>query len=174
MNYSKIVLFDLEMCCWDDREPRTGEIIEIGIAEIDLIAQKTTRTAQYYVKPEHDQVSEFCTELTGITPRIITKQGRPLSEVLKTIKKNFGSNKIFGAWGRDDLTILNECDIKGLQRPFTEYINVSAIYNMSQRSKNTKISMLNAMQEKGLSFEGRQHSGLTDAMNLARLGLIIL
>jgi inhibitor of KinA sporulation pathway (predicted exonuclease) len=174
MNYSKIVLFDLEMCCWDDREPRTGEIIEVGIAEVDLIKQEITRTAQYYVKPDNDDVSAFCTKLTGITPAIIGKKGRPLADVLKTIKKNFGSNKMFGAWGRDDLTIFNECDTKGLQRPFIEYINVSAVYNISVRSKKTKISMVDAMWEKGLNFEGRQHSGLIDAINLARLAIKIL
>jgi hypothetical protein len=35
MNYTKIVLFDLEMCCWKDTK-KIGEIIEIGLVVVDL------------------------------------------------------------------------------------------------------------------------------------------
>ena len=47
MNYTRIVCFDLEMCCWDDeRKARTGEIIEIGVAELDLQSGEIVRRAQ--------------------------------------------------------------------------------------------------------------------------------
>ncbi len=76
MNFNRVVCFDLEMCCWNvDGKGTTGEIIEIGLAEIDLAKQEIVKRAQYYVKPEKDEVSLFCTELTGITPRKIEKQG---------------------------------------------------------------------------------------------------
>ena len=91
MNYQRIVCLDLEMCCWDDgRDPRTGEIIEFGLAEVDLIEGKVIKRAQYYVKPDTHEVSEFCTELTGITQKIVDKQGRPFADVLATVTKNFG------------------------------------------------------------------------------------
>ncbi|GAM75544.1 hypothetical protein JCM19241_3456 [Vibrio ishigakensis] len=60
------------------------------MAEIDLAKQEIVKRAQYYVKPEKDEVSLFCTELTGITPRKIEKQGRPLDSVIKSMIKNFG------------------------------------------------------------------------------------
>ena len=82
MNYQKIVFFDLEMCCWNEGDKSTGEIIEIGLAEVDLVKMEIIKRAQYYVKPENDEISRFCTELTGITPKTIKRQGRPLSEVL--------------------------------------------------------------------------------------------
>lgn len=68
MNYNRVVCFDLEMCCWNENGVGTiGEIIEVGLAEIDLTAGEIVKRAQYYVKPEHDEVSLFCVELTGIT-----------------------------------------------------------------------------------------------------------
>ena len=72
MNHNRVVCFDLEMCCWNENGiGKTGEIIEIGLAEIDLTSGEIVKRAQYYVKPEADEVSQFCTELTGISPRKI-------------------------------------------------------------------------------------------------------
>ncbi len=60
MNFNRVVCFDLEMCCWNvDGKGTTGEIIEIGLAEIDLAKQEIVKRAQYYVKPEQDEVSFF-------------------------------------------------------------------------------------------------------------------
>lgn len=124
MNYNRVVCFDLEMCCWNENGVgTTGEIIEIGLAEIDLAAGEIVKRAQYFVKPEKDEISLFCAELTGITPRKIEKQGRPLAEVIQSMVKNFGgSNKIYASWGRDDLILLNECREKG---PFCPVPRVS-------------------------------------------------
>lgn len=173
MNHNRIVCFDLEMCCWNkDGVGTTGEIIEIGLAEIDLVKGEIVKRAQYYVKPEHDEVSLFCVELTGITPRKIEKQGRPLSEVLKSMIKNFGgSNKIYAAWGRDDLILAKECADKGLDVPFNEYVNLATIYRMQNRLKEKRIGHKAAQEAKGIDWEGRQHSGYVDAYNLAKLAL---
>lgn len=84
MSYTKIVCFDLEMCCWETEEEtgkKTGEIIEIGLCKIDLEKREIVKRSQYYVKPEKDEISKFCTKLTGITPSIIAKQGRSLSSL---------------------------------------------------------------------------------------------
>lgn len=61
MNHNRIVCFDLEMCCWNENGVgSTGEIIEVGLAEIDLSKGEIVKRAQYYVKPEHDEVSVLC------------------------------------------------------------------------------------------------------------------
>ena len=175
MNYSRMVCLDLEMCCWDDgREPRTGEIIEIGLAEIDLKKGEVVQRTQYYVKPEWDEVSSFCTELTGITPRMVNRQGRPLADVLKTVEHKFGAaNKIYAAWGRDDQVLLKECQAKGIRYPFREFMNLATLYRMRQRTK-ARFGHKKAMEIEGLGWEGRHHSGGDDAYNLARLALHIL
>ena len=67
----------------------TGEIIEVGLAEIDLNKREIVKRAQYYVRPEHAAISAFCFELTGITPRKVQKQGRLSEDVLKSMIKNF-------------------------------------------------------------------------------------
>ena len=176
MNFNRIVCFDLEMCCWNvDGKGTTGEIIEVGLAEIDLQVGEVVRRAQYYVKPEEDQISLFCVELTGITPRKIEKQGRPLEGVLKSMIKNFGgTNKIYAAWGHDELILKKECEAKGIEFPFVEFINLATLYRIKSRKKNDRMGQRKAMEELNLEWEARQHSGYVDAYNLAQLALKIL
>ncbi len=176
MNHNRVVCFDLEMCCWnEDGVGTTGEIIEVGLAEIDLVKGEIVKRAQYYVKPETDEVSLFCSQLTGITPRKIEKQGRPLEEVLKSMVKNFGgTNKIYAAWGRDDLVLRQECLDKGIDTPFNEFINLATLFRIQNRLKDKRIGHKAAQESKGIEWEGRQHSGYVDAYNLAKLALTML
>ncbi|WP_064607462.1 3'-5' exonuclease [Photobacterium sp. J15] len=171
MNFNRIVCFDLEMCCWnDDRESRTGEIIEIGVAELDLVSGEIVRRAQHFVKPEHDEVSQFCTELTGIKPEVIKKNGKPLATILKSIEKKFGGrHKIYAAWGRDDQILQAECEEKGIKVPFTEYLNMATLFRLQRHVNNKRCGQRAAMEMAGVKWEGRQHSGYDDAYNLARL-----
>ncbi len=176
MNHNRLVCFDLEMCCWNENGVgRTGEIIEIGLAEIDLVKGEIVKRAQYYVSPEKDEVSKFCSELTGITPRKIEKQGRPLEQVIQSMIKNFGGrNKIYAAWGRDDQILFSECEEKGIDLPFSEFINLATLYRMQNRLKDKKIGHRAAQEAAGIEWEGRQHSGYIDAYNLAKLALNML
>ncbi|PMH46555.1 exonuclease [Vibrio sp. 10N.286.49.B3] len=176
MNHNRVVCFDLEMCCWNvDGVGTTGEIIEIGLAEIDLATNSIVKRAQYYVKPEKDEVSLFCFELTGISPRTVEKQGRPLADVIKSMVKNFGGpNKIYAAWGRDDQILFNECKEKGLDAPFKEFINLATLYRIQNRMKEKRIGHKAAQENKNIEWEGRQHSGYVDAYNLGKLALTML
>lgn len=176
MNFNRVVCFDLEMCCWNvDGKGTTGEIIEIGLAEVDLAKQEIVKRAQYYVRPEQDEVSLFCTELTGITPRKIEKQGRPLESVIKSMIKNFGgANKIYASWGRDDLIFQAECKAKGIDFPFVEFLNLATLYRMQHRLKDKRIGHRAAQEALNIEWEGRQHSGYTDAYNLAKLAMKML
>ena len=176
MNHNRVVCFDLEMCCWNENGVgTTGEIIEVGLAEIDLGKGEIVKRAQYYVKPEQDEISMFCVELTGITPRKIEKQGRPLADVIQSMIKNFGgSKKIYASWGRDDLILAKECRAKGIDMPFKEFINLATLYRIQHRLKEKRIGHRAAQEHVGIDWEGRQHSAYVDAHNLAKLALKIL
>lgn len=169
-DYSKVVCYDMEMCCWDEGDRRVGEIISIGIVELCLLTGRKLRDAHYYVKPDEDRVSEFCTQLTGITPAMVSKQGRPLHKVLETIKQKFGgSKKTYVAWGNDTEYLGEQCKWKGIENPITTSINAALLYMIKVRHNGSQVSMVKAMEEAGLSFEGRQHNALVDATNLSRL-----
>lgn len=166
-NLNQIICFDLEMCCWEDKP--SGEIIEIGICQINLNTMKIEKEAQYFVKPEKDEISEFCTNLTGYTQSFINKNGRPLEEVLNTIKKNFGFNKTYFSWGRDDIVLMNECESKKIDFEIYEIVNFSFIYNFLFNNSNERKSQIEAMNKFKVIEEGKRHQGIDDAKNLAKL-----
>jgi inhibitor of KinA sporulation pathway (predicted exonuclease) len=171
-DYTKIVCFDLEMCCWDDPEQArdVGEIISIGLVEMCLATGKQLRTAEYIVKPEKDTVSSFCTKLTGITQAQVDKQGKPLEKVLERIKAKFGgAHKVYVAWGNDAFVLDEECAEKGFFSPITNSINAALLFMVKHRHNGGRIGMKKAMTQYGLDFEGRQHNALVDAKNLAKL-----
>jgi inhibitor of KinA sporulation pathway (predicted exonuclease) len=171
MNYKKLIVFDMEMCCWNDgRKPSTGEIIEISFAIIDIETLTVSKRVQFYVKPDNDLISPECEELTGISQSKINKMGRPLVEVMSSIKKSVGGKKsVFASWGRDDLYLFNECNNKGISEPFYENINIATLYGIKHQTNSHSISLDNALKEYGLKFEGRKHSAHADAYNLAKL-----
>lgn len=175
MNYHNIVCFDMEMCCWDDGRP-TGDIIEIGIAEFNVVDRDIKRRSQYYVTNENDEISPFCTELTGITQKMIDKQGRPLGDVVESMTERYGGwGKVYAAWGRDDQVLFHQCRQKEIKLPFREFINLSILYKIHQRTRDGKrFGLKKALAQQKLEFEGTQHSAYDDAYNTARLALTFM
>lgn len=170
----KALFVDCEMTCWENGVPPEGmrqEIISIGVIEIHTAPQTIIREAEYFIKPKDSMLSDFCTELTGITPEILKQKGRPFPEVMRTLAKNFGSNKLWMAWGGDRDVLLNEAEHHGTEMPFSrDYINLSALFGIMLGTEE-KLSLDKALQRFDLQFEGRRHGALVDARNLAYLWL---
>ncbi|KFW04695.1 ERI1 exoribonuclease 2, partial [Eurypyga helias] len=146
-----------------------------------------------YVQPqEHPVLSEFCTELTGITQNQVD-EGVPLniclSQFLKWIQKIQNEKKIifssdisspstseanpctFVTWTDWDLGVClqYECKRKQLRKPdiLNSWIDLKATYRAFYNRKPKGLS--GALQDLGIAFAGREHSGLDDSRNTARL-----
>ncbi|XP_051661718.1 ERI1 exoribonuclease 2 isoform X2 [Manacus candei] len=146
-----------------------------------------------YVQPqEHPLLSEFCTELTGITQDQVDK-GVPLniclSQFMKWIQKiqkekkiifspdtesNFSSEAkacTFVTWTDWDLGVClqYECKRKQLRKPdiLNSWIDLKATYRAFYNRKPKGLN--GALQDLGIAFVGREHSGLDDSRNTARL-----
>ncbi|NXK07459.1 ERI2 exoribonuclease, partial [Herpetotheres cachinnans] len=146
-----------------------------------------------YVQPqEHPILSEFCTELTGITQNQVDA-GVPLniclSQFLKWIQKMQKEKKIifttdtqsnstseakactFVTWTDWDLGVClhYECKRKQLRKPdiLNSWIDLKATYRAFYNRKPKGLS--GALQDLGIAFAGREHSGLDDSRNTARL-----
>lgn len=167
IDYSKVICFDMEMCCWDDQR-QIGEIISIGLCELNLVTGEIAREAHYFVKPRADEVSPFCTGLTGITQRMVDKQGRPLRAVLETIAKNYGSKRPYVAWGTDADYLANQCRALDATSPLVTSIDLGLLYKIRRRSDRS-VSLKAALDHAGIEFHGTAHNALVDAVNLARL-----
>ncbi|NXI57149.1 ERI2 exoribonuclease, partial [Chloroceryle aenea] len=146
-----------------------------------------------YVQPqEHPILSDFCTELTGITQNQVD-EGVPLniclSQFLKWIQKLQKEKKIlfstdtlsnstseakacsFVTWTDWDLGVClqYECKRKQLRKPdiFNSWIDLKATYRAFYNRKPKGLN--GALQDLGIAFAGREHSGLDDSRNTARL-----
>lgn len=198
MAKDKILVIDLELTCYEDNkfpEKEVPDIIEIGIAEIDIRKKEIIRRKQFYVKPERSTISAYCTSLTGITPQIIRKQGIDFKEACRLLIQKFGStNKAWAGFGDDILSFKSQVEYM-LYEQLKEYIQNSK--NPEQTEQNIwyndptsysyidisllaksrtwdSLSLDKTMEKMGLQFIGRKHSAYDDAYNTARVLLELL
>jgi len=63
-----ICILDFEANCMKKGVPEPQEIVEFPVLLVDASTGDVRDTFHRYVKPDvHPKISEFCTELTGIT-----------------------------------------------------------------------------------------------------------
>ena len=165
----RAVFADLELTCWEG-EPPVGEaceIIQIGVAEIDLCDLELRRTFSRIVRPTESRISEFCERLTGITPAI-AKSGRPFAEVARSLCREFGATPWY-AWGDDQSALAAAARRHDCEMPLSgTQLNLSGVFHQLFGLRR-KYALDEALTHLGLAFEGRQHDALDDAINTARL-----
>ncbi|NXF03023.1 ERI2 exoribonuclease, partial [Smithornis capensis] len=191
--FAFLVVLDFEATCWGDRERRGPEIIEFPAVLLNTSTGEIESEFHKYVQPqEHPILSAFCTELTGITQNQVD-EGVPLniclSEFMKWIQKVQKEKKItfntdtqsnfsleakactFVTWTDWDLGVClhYECKRKQLRKPniLNSWIDLKATYKAFYNRKPKGLN--GALQDLGIDFVGREHSGLDDSRNTARL-----
>jgi inhibitor of KinA sporulation pathway (predicted exonuclease) len=73
-NQELLNVVDVEATCWAGEPPdwlggakQASEVIEIGLTVVDLAAGQRLARHKILVRPQRSAVSDFCTELTGLT-----------------------------------------------------------------------------------------------------------
>lgn len=168
----RILVVDFELTCWEKDQPEgeVSEIIEIGLSEVDIETLTIKKTDSYLVLPEYSTISEYCSNLTGITTQRMKKQGRALSEVSNALKKNWGSaSKAWMAWGNDREAILLDCIRKKIENPFSEaFHNIGQQFTMMSGS-TTSIGLNKAFEIMDMQRTGTAHTAGGDAQDTAIL-----
>ncbi|XP_040611390.1 ERI1 exoribonuclease 2 isoform X1 [Mesocricetus auratus] len=191
--YDYLIVIDFESTCWKDgKHHNSPEIIEFPAVLLSTATGEIESEFHAYVQPqEHPVLSEFCTELTGIK-QVQVDEGVPLkiclSQFCKWIHKIQQQKKIilatgdsepstevklcaFLTWSDWDLGVCleYECRRKQLLKPvfLNSWIDLRATYKLFYKRKPKGLS--GALQEVGIEFSGREHSGLDDSRNTALL-----
>ena len=167
------LVLDVEETCWEGDPPvgMAPEIIEIGVAELDLRELVVLREASLLVRPVRSVVSDSCTRLTGHTADDLRRKGRPIAEVLRTFSKNFGpSKKVLMSWGDDWKELARDAELAGVTNPFPReaFQNIGQMFTLLSGSK-TRLGLTAALEAAELGFDGVPHRGVDDARNTARL-----
>jgi len=98
----EILIVDIEATCWEGSNPdgMENDIIEIGIALLNVQTGEISENRGILVKPERSEVGEFCTKLTTITPQMIIDDGVTFREACSILKKEYSSqNRAWASFG---------------------------------------------------------------------------
>ncbi|MEE6497699.1 hypothetical protein FKM82_002815 [Ascaphus truei] len=191
--FDYLIIIDFESTCWKDTKHYGQEIIEFPAVLLNTLNGEIESEFHNYVQPqEHPILSDFCTELTGIT-QCQVDEGIPLKICLSQFytwirkiqkEKNIdflsavpihstSENKMCGfvTWSDWDLGVclLYECKRKQLRKPeiLNSWIDLRITYKLFYDRKPKGLN--GALQDLGIEFSGREHSGLDDSRNTANL-----
>ena len=175
VQHARALYIDLEWTCWDGPPPpgMTQEIIEIGVAEMDLITLEITKDASHFVRPRRWDISPKCTQLTGITRKNILT-ARPLADVLTDLSQEFRPRSVpCCSWGEDIPVLAKTCASMKLDNPFRMPIDLCKVFQ-SVFALKQQPGLSAAIKMLGLEFDGFPHGALSDARNAARVHASIL
>jgi inhibitor of KinA sporulation pathway (predicted exonuclease) len=111
-NHELLNVVDVEATCWAGAPPngldgarlggagQISEIIEIGLVVVDLDAGQRLSKHKILVRPQRSTVSEFCTELTGLTQAEVDS-GVSYAEACQILAERHDSaRRPWASWGR--------------------------------------------------------------------------
>ena len=171
--FNTILVVDLESTCWEKNPPegQLSDIIEFGISTIDMVNRVVTPGISYYVKPTTSTLSDFCINLTKITPGVLETNGYPFLQVCHRIMEDYGSRqRPWISWGNyDRVQTERQCRREGVPFPFGEtHWNMRDLYTILH-GLSEKIGLGKALKREKMEFIGQPHSGRDDSHNIARL-----
>lgn len=175
-----ILLVDLEATCWEDKVDGLDrrqtvddmEIIEFGcvLAKMngDIVDAKS-----YMVRPQiHPKLTDFCTRLTTITQTDVEAAPYYL-EVVTQIDYWLAPYKIkaWGSWGQYDKNQIEAERRRHNRSPSFNYFPHLNLKKLWRNGNGTgrRGGLKGALGFHGLEFEGTQHRGIDDALNISKL-----
>lgn len=162
---SLVTVIDLEL-----NQP-SQKIIQIGAVKGNIHTGEIIDDLMCIINP-HEQISEYITNLTGITQERID-QGITLEkgyEYLKELHKGSFINPV--TWGGDDVKLIKEQLGKSYDGLFgRRYIDTKTLFVSMRMAKGEQIAggLAASMRKVGLKFEGRKHDALDDAKNTFKI-----
>ncbi len=166
----QILVVDVESTCWDGAPPEgeESEIIEIGLCVVDVKDLQRSSKHSILVRPERSSISDFCTQLTTLTPEMFSEAGT-LAGATKRMKKEFLSQeRLWASWGDYDRRQFERvCLSAGVGYPFgLTHLNVKTLFAVSL-GLGHEVGLDRACEILGVEMEGTHHRGDDDAWNIA-------
>lgn len=170
------VIIDFECTCWEKRSERPHEIIEFPAIVMNSLTLEIEYEFHRFVRPtEEPYLSDYCTDLTGIE-QCDVDCADDLSYVLDEFSDFLEENGVRnftvctdGPWDFSKF-LYPESQRKNIDYPYwaIHWLDIRRRFQRSFRlDKWYNIDrMLDAL---GMVFQGRPHSGIDDARNIARI-----
>lgn len=165
-------VIDVESTCWElpEIQPKDeiSEIIEIGIAVVDIDKLEVVQNESILVKPQRSRLSKFCTKLTTLT-QIQVNKGITFQDAMTSLYLDYDSaNRTFVSWGDYDRKMFERnCKDYNVKYPFgPRHMNIKntfAIFNGLDR----EVGLDAGIDHFGMTMKGTHHRGVDDARNIA-------
>ncbi len=176
MDYQLILDFEMCMVQGSARKKMKGmrnEIIQIGAVMMNEEHHIVDEFSSY-VKPEFGMLNKFIKDLTGIGEEQL-RHANCLIEVLESFVQWIGSRDVtIISWSDSDyIQLKQEMNAKGIRQRrietlLSEWVDFQHAFDKMLRMER-QISLKEAMLVGRLHPIGKQHDGLADAYNTARL-----
>lgn len=165
-----ILVVDVESTCWQGEPPagQKSEIIEVGLCPVDVASLTRVEKRSILIKPVQSEISEFCTDLTTLTPELFDKAGS-LTDAARVLKNEYDSkNRLWASWGDYDRRQFERvCKDRKVGYPFgPSHLNVKSLFAVAF-GNSRECGLDEACRQLGLSMEGTHHRGHDDAWNIA-------
>jgi inhibitor of KinA sporulation pathway (predicted exonuclease) len=182
-DFDYLLVLDFEAQCIQNAKLDCQEIIEFPVVVVDVSAQKVIdKYFHSFVKPTvYPKLTDFCTELTGITQdkvdsadtlEIVLEKLDKFLEECGILKSKF----CFVTCGDWDLRTCLRSEAKYKKLKYQDYlnswINVKKVFG--SLSGYTKVGMPKMLSDLNLTLDGRHHSGIDDAKNIAKIVVKLL
>jgi inhibitor of KinA sporulation pathway (predicted exonuclease) len=172
-NYLSI---DLELNSKQDGT--TPRIIQVGVSVASPVMPDDIKTYSWYLDPQ-EKITDFISNLTGITDEIIKEKAVPHDVVAKELGNIIAENECFVncvVWGggeeNDATELKDEFRERGIDFPFfgRRVIDVKTLYVFNQmvQGKTPSGGLRKSMISYGVNFIGTSHRADVDAENTLR------
>uniref|UniRef100_A0A8R1XNM5 SAP domain-containing protein n=1 Tax=Onchocerca volvulus TaxID=6282 RepID=A0A8R1XNM5_ONCVO len=187
VNSSQVM--DFECTCEADLYNYNHEIIEFPAILVDVRKKEIVDIFHSYVRPlVNPQLSEFCSAFTGITQEMVDK-ALPFIDVLDSFRAWMQSHRLGqkdvryafvtdGPWDIAKFFQMQciQSKLNAVPHDFRFYINIRRSFanKYCKRRSMQKINLSGMLTFLNMEFEGREHSGLDDSKNIARIVIKML
>ncbi|MRH87447.1 DNA polymerase III [Nocardia sp. SYP-A9097] len=163
---------DVEATCWQGPNPpgQPMEIIEIGLCVLDTQTRERVAKHSILVRPERSTVSEFCTQLTTLTPEMVATE-ISFAEACELLRTEFhADSRPWASWGDyDRKQFESQCAATEVPYPFgSKHTNAKRAFSAARDTQH-RFGMAGALRAADLPLEGTHHRGGDDAWNIAAL-----
>lgn len=167
-----ILVIDVESTCWAGEPPpdQESEIIEAGLCLVSVATTEREERRSLLIRPEHSQVSPYCTALTTLTQADVD-QGLSLREACQILQQEYQSGKrLWASYGDyDRRQFEHNCHARGVPYPFGPgHINVKSLFAIVYDLRR-EVGLDRALDLLSFRLEGTHHRGVDDAWNIARI-----
>lgn len=178
-NPKHYIIFDLEATCWEEKNDKPKEIIEIGAVKLNKDLE-IVDTFSEFVKPTiNPELTEFCKTLTSIKQDDVDN-AKIFNDAIRDFERWILSSsedvKLI-SWGHyDKKQILEESQHKkysGKIIKLLEERHISLKHEFAKMRKERTCGMARALEKLNIPLEGTHHRGIDDAKNIAKIFKVV-